>query len=281
MSQLILGDAEPDRADVPGAPVFGFRGVTTLALGLSLFLVAAIVAFRQQAWEYQVISALNAYARRSRLLDRSMHALTARDLLQGVVFMAVIWYLWCGTKQPEARARILAGVAAAALAGFMSRFLQLCLPTHFRPLHAAGLNFVLPFGVEPDALNHFNSFPSDHGAVWFALAMVILRERTAFGIVAFAWAAIIDVARVYDLFHFPSDIVGSIGLAIVVVTLVDNIWTRRAAVHAITFEKAHRAWFYTLAFVTTYQIATLFDDVREIVRGFAAAVLPHDPFLGG
>jgi hypothetical protein len=33
-------------------------------------------------------------------------------------------------------------------------------------------------------------------------------------------------------------------------------------------------------FVLTYQIATLFDDIREIGRGFASVFLHHDPFTG-
>jgi membrane-associated phospholipid phosphatase len=281
MSQIMLGGVEAGHAEQHGAPVAGPRGVTLVAIGLSLFIAAFAVAFRQRGWEYLAIAELNTYARHSLLLDRVAHAVTERALLQGVVFIGVLWYLWFDARRPEPRARMLTGVAAATMAGIVSRVLQLILPTHPRPLHTAELPLTLPFGVEPDALNHFNSFPSDHGAVWFALALVILRERTALGVATLVWAAIIDVARVYDLFHFPSDIVGSIGLAIVVVTLFDNAWTRRAAFCAIAFEEEHRAWFAMLAFVATFQIATLFDDVREIARGLARVILRHDPFLGG
>jgi hypothetical protein len=34
------------------------------------------------------------------------------------------------------------------------------------------------------------------------------------------------------------------------------------------------------AFLASYQIATLFDDIRQIGRGFASVVLHHDPFGG-
>jgi hypothetical protein len=34
------------------------------------------------------------------------------------------------------------------------------------------------------------------------------------------------------------------------------------------------------AFVMTYQIATLFDDLREIGRGMSAVLLHHDVFNG-
>jgi hypothetical protein len=44
----------------------------------------------------------------------------------------------------SARARLLAGLAAAACAGFLSRVLQLVLPTHPRPLYTETLGFVMP-----------------------------------------------------------------------------------------------------------------------------------------
>src|SRR5260221_12696735 len=39
------------------------------------------------------------------------------------------------------------------------------------------------------------------------------------------------------------------------------------------WERRHPATFYTLAFVFTYQLVTLFDTVRMIGRGIAAALL--------
>jgi undecaprenyl-diphosphatase len=210
-----------------------------------------------------------------------MHALTTRDLLQGVIFVSLLWCLWFSTAEIANRARLLTGTVAAACSGIVSRVLQLVLPTHLRPLHTQALGFVLPVGVTPDALNHFNSFPSDHGAVFFALSFVIYRERRALGLAAFAWATVLDVARIYEGYHFPSDIVGSIGLALIMVSLFDSHRIHQMACRAIAWEHVRRAPFYLLAFLLTYQIATLFDDVREIGRGFASAAFHRDMFSGG
>jgi hypothetical protein len=49
----------------------------------------------------------------------------------------------------------------------------------------------------------------------------------------------------------------------------------------LVFEQTRRPEFYAMAFVITYQVATLFDDVRQIGRGFASVLLHHDPFGGG
>jgi undecaprenyl-diphosphatase len=245
-----------------------------------LALSALVAANRQHEWEFPLVRAINSFARHSMLLDRTMHALTTRDLLQGVPFVGLIWFLWFASDATEPRARLLVGTVAAAFAGVLSRVIQLGLPTHLRPLHQPLLGFVLPFGVDPDTLNHFNSFPSDHGAVFFTLCAVIWRERPQLGMAAFVWAVIIDFARVYEGYHFPSDVIGSIALGFVVLYLFRTVNAERPISRVLTFAQQRAAWFYLATFVVTYQIATLFDDLREIGRGFSAVLLHHDVFNG-
>jgi membrane-associated phospholipid phosphatase len=267
---------------LPDAGQFSPRSISLgIAAGLAIFTVAALIAtLRQQAWEFPLITAMNAVAGHSVLLDRFVHALTTRDLLQGVVFVALLWLLWFDTADDDDRARLLAGIAAASCAGFVSRLLQLALPTHLRPLHTGTLDFVMPAGVESEALNHFNAFPSDHGAVFFGLAIIVWRTRPWLGLTAFVWAAVVDFARVYEGYHYPSDILGSIGLSLLVVSVFQYPPVHRLARRLVAMEQLRRSWFYLVAFILTYQVATLFDDIRQIGRGFASAVLHHDPFAG-
>jgi membrane-associated phospholipid phosphatase len=279
--------------DIPGVPVPlvagtndtgslpPTRNLAPIVGGAALLAACGLVAaFRQQAWEYPVLRVLNAAAGRSVLLDRAVHALTTRDLLEGVVFVALLWFLWFRTTDTDVRAHLLIGTTAASLAGISSRLLQIGLPTHLRPLHTPALGFVPPIGVEPDVLNHFNSFPSDHGAIYFGLALVIYRIHSPLGIAAFAWAMIVNVARVYDGYHFPSDVLGSVGLGVLVVSLFENRRCLQVARRVLVFEQTQRPAFYALAFVITYQVASLFDDVRQIGRGFTSVLLHHDPFGG-
>ena len=87
-----------------------------VVIGAAVFTGCGLVAaLRQQAWEFPVIHAFNAVAGRSALLDRGIHALTSRDLLQGAVFVALIWYLWFDTADVGVRARLLTGTLAATL----------------------------------------------------------------------------------------------------------------------------------------------------------------------
>jgi membrane-associated phospholipid phosphatase len=252
-------------------------GLIATALLTASVLVAA---YRQQQWEFPLVRAINSFAGHSMLLDRTMHALTARDLLQGVPFIGIIWFLWFARDATAPRARLLVGTFTASCAGVLSRVIQLRLPTHLRPLHQPQLDFVLPFGVEPDTLNHFNSFPSDHGAVFFTLCAVIWRERPQIGMAAFVWALIIDCARVYEGYHFPSDIAGSVALGLLLLYLLQPAQDSRPVTRILAFEKDHAGWFYMAAFLVTFQVATLFDDLREIGRGMSAVLLHHDVFNG-
>jgi membrane-associated phospholipid phosphatase len=252
-----------------------------IAVSAVLLVGSALVAtYLQRDWEYPVMRSINAYAHRSALLDRTMHALTTRDLLQGVPFLSIIWFLWFSSDDKSQRGQLMVGTAVASLAGVISRAMQLVLPTHLRPLHEPRLDFVLPFGVEPDTLNHFNSFPSDHGAVYFALAMVIWRTSPKVGAAAFLWAAVVDFARVYEGYHFMSDVTGSIGLSLALLCLFRTAHMSQPVSRVIAFEHDRRPWFYMLAFVCAYLVATLFDDVRELCRGMAAVLLHHDMFNG-
>lgn len=253
-----------------------------VSIPLLLFLSGAVIGeFEQAALEFPIVRFVNRVAHRSLLLDGTMHALTTLVLLQGAVFISLIWYLWFANPDIATRARLMAATLTAALAGALSRALQLVLPSHLRPLHTPELGFVLPYDVEPNTLNHFNSFPSDHGVVFFGLAAIIYRLSPRLGIAAFAWAVVIDVARVYDGYHYPSDIVGAAGLGLLMIWLSQRQAVLRLTSRALVFEQRYHPMFYMLAILATYQIASLFDDVREIGVLFAKAVLHHDPFHGG
>jgi undecaprenyl-diphosphatase len=253
-----------------------------ISVSLLLFLVGAVIgALDQEQVDFPIVKFLNSFAHRSQLLDKSMHAMTTLVLLQGAVFIALIWYLWFAFADIEARGRLLAATLTAAIAGALSRVLQLVLPSHLRPLHTPQLDFVLPFDVDPNTLNHFNSFPSDHGVVFFGLSAMIYRLSPKLGIAAFVWATVIDVARVYDGYHFPSDIIGAAGLGLLMVHLSQSQPVQRLACRTLTLERRYRPAFYMFAFLATYQVATLFDDVRELGTLFAGVILHPDRFVGG
>jgi membrane-associated phospholipid phosphatase len=116
---------------------------------------------------------LNKFVGKSRLLDGSVELISDTFIFHGVLFVALLWLIWFKDKRDESRIRLFMGGVAAVLVGLLSRLLQLSLPFHVRPLYNADLKLTWPIGVGWGILNHWNSFPSDHASLLFALATLI------------------------------------------------------------------------------------------------------------
>ena len=182
--------------------------------------------------------------------------------------MALIWECWFNKPDIEARSRILAGVTAAFLASLISRWLQRDLPTHLRPFYDPALHFHIPLFVSPTPLNTWNSFPSDHAAVFLGLLVVIWLAQSRFRFAALAWIIIVESARIYTGAHYPSDLIGAAGLASAFVGASQSPYALRVARHAMRSEQAFPSIFYMAAFYISFQLAVLFVDVRNISGGF-------------
>src|SRR5262245_32417053 len=99
-----------------------------------------------------LILALNQYAQRSRVFDQFVVQLSTAELVKGGVVLGAFWWLWFLPRADSraARVRLLATLAAGALAALVSRALADTLPFRARPLHEAQLPFRLPYTEGPD-----------------------------------------------------------------------------------------------------------------------------------
>lgn len=224
--------------------------------------------------EYPFILHVNTFAQVYPVLDYAVTALTKVDLTQGVVLVAMVWWLW-PAKSDEDRSTLVMGVAAASVAALVSRALQIVLPTHLRPLHDPALHLLLPLNVDPDQLNHYNSFPSDHAALLFGIAAAIWIVDRRIGIAALLWAAVVVFSRVYEMLHFPSDIVGGAALGIFAVCVSQNRIVLAAGPPLLRWERRFTSWFYVAAFVASYLVATMFDGVRSLGKGVVNVLVAH------
>lgn len=241
-----------------------------------LFVASGVVGSLYQAsWEYPAMLYLDGFARVYPAFDLAVHALTTLNLTQGVVLVAIVWWLWT-VKPDRDRVLLLAGVAASAAAALVSRALQIVLPTHPRPLSDPLLHILLPVHVDPAVFDNWNSFPSDHASLLFGLAATIwLVDRRA-GIAACAWATLVDLGRIYEMYHFPSDIIGGAALGLFAVCIVQNRVTLAGAKWVLRLRMRAAPWFFTAAFVLSYLVATMFDDVRSLGKGtLRVLIAPH------
>lgn len=210
---------------------------------------------------------LNHFAGRNPFCD-AVILLLADEALWAVLLVCCVWYFWFRKTADvqRSRERLLAGLLATAGSGAVSRIVQLIVHSHMRPLHDPSLHFHVILGVDPEAHNHWNSLPSDHAAIYFALATVTAGQSRAAGAVAYLLAFVSAFARVYAGYHWPSDIAAGAVIGIACVLLFRMIVPARVINPILELERRSPAAFYCGAFLFSYMVATLFIDTRDTAR---------------
>ncbi len=230
-------------------------------------------------FDTSIVSFVNRFAHHSRVFDTFVFMISDNHLLKGGVVVALIWWAWFrpSVNQLESRKYLLCGIVACLLSVVLARALADLLPFRERPNGVAALHFQSPYGHSDEDLIHWSSFPSDHAAVFFALATSIFFAWRAAGIVAFCHVFLfICMARLYLGLHYPSDILvgASIGIALASFARVTVVreWIGRLAMPWLKYSPGS---FYACLFIMTLQIVTLFQAAREITHFFFVLLRPH------
>jgi undecaprenyl-diphosphatase len=230
-----------------------------------------------------VISFVNSFAHRWFVLDAAVALIATNTLIKGGVITALIWWAWfrLSANQSLDRELLSCGLFTAFLSVMVSRTLADLLPYRERPMHAAGLHFQMPYTSSENVLIHWSSFPSDHAALFFALALSIFFVSRRAGIAAFCYAlVIVCVPRVYMGFHYPTDILAGALIGIGTASLAKITSFRIALARPVMrwLEESPGA-FYAGFFILTLQIAMTFDSLRQLGRYFME--LLKLPLFGG
>lgn len=220
------------------------------------------------AWDQRIALWFNQFAGDAPALDRFVYNLADSAMLKGGLFMAFLWWQWFqrDEMQQQRRQTILTSLAGAIIAIGIARVLQVVLPFRERPLHNDALNLTPPVGLNPDTLDGWSSFPSDHAVLFFALALAVWRLNRPLGLLAFLWSTIaICLPRVYMGYHYASDIlVGAVVGILTMQVIFAILRPRLLARPLLRWEAAHATSFYCLAFLATLELAVLFQDVRQL-----------------
>ena len=70
---------------------------------------------------------------------------------------------------------------------------------------------------------NFQSFPSGHAAIFFALAMAIWFYNKKLGIWFFIGAILMGIARIFVGVHWPSDVLGGAVIGIISAIIIDKV----------------------------------------------------------
>ena len=253
-----------------------FEQPTRVRISLSIlssaaFLISgAAVVFAPYRGDRPLALALNSFAHRSFLFDAASHVIADNTIFSGMIFAALLWYCWFSSPDLHSRDKTVSGTIASAMAAMLSRIAQLLFPGRARPFQDPSLHLTLPFTVKLDSLRHVaSSFPSDHAALYFALAATICSVNRKIGYYALGLAFLLDAIRIYLGFHYLSDVIGGAGLGVVCVCVVQNLRIPSLTRRLSAIYQAPGALFYAVAYCVTYSISTMFYDVRLIAAQLA------------
>ncbi|MFS4438808.1 phosphatase PAP2 family protein [Paracoccaceae bacterium GXU_MW_L88] len=221
---------------------------------------------------------VNDAAGHNRILDLLVGGLSGNDMFKGVVAMMLFWGLWSAArdKTGETRAGLLALAISASISVILGRVLALILPFRLRPVHADHEGFNTPYGMPETVLEGWSSLPSDHAALFYALAFGFLMIDRRAGIAALLYAVIvITLPRIYIGFHYWSDMIAG-GLIGAFSAFVILPWLRDLILRhdVLRVERHHPALFYPVMFFVTYQMASLYGPavsfLKAVARGLGA-----------
>jgi undecaprenyl-diphosphatase len=221
---------------------------------------------------------VNQFVGRWPWFDLAVYHVSGSEFLKGIAIVTVYWYfLFEHAKQGpepkdvEARATLLTVLILVVPAMVVARALARLLPYRERPFFDPALHFQWPYHVDADQFIRWSSFPSDHAALFSALAMgVFFRNRLA-GALVFAYVVLVTfVPRIYMGYHWPSDILAGtvLGILVAYVALIPTV--RRLSQQLYEECTKHSGLFVASLFLLTYEIGTLFNGPRLLLTSFAS-----------
>jgi undecaprenyl-diphosphatase len=167
--------------------------------------------------DYRLFQAINGLAAHNGELDACMEAIATKGPFVLVGVVALLWLLPSPTtpRGLERRLVLYALLTAAVALGVNQVIGHLWVRP--RPFVAHHVTLLI-------AGSHDGSFPSDHAALGFGLALPVLLGNRVWGVLLFCGALLLGFARVFVGAHYPGDIAGSFLIAM---TLTILVWVLR------------------------------------------------------
>ncbi len=225
-------------------------------------------------FDAQIELFLNHFAGRYAHFDAVMGWLAGEPVVKGSPILFLMWFCLFDPERPGQLRKgfefLLGALFFSVFACIGARGLAIILPFRTRPMATPFLDFHQPAGYEMYHVN-WSSFPSDHAALYFALATGILMISRRAGWLAMAWAAFgICLPRLYVGEHWPTDILAGsvIGIGS---TLLVTIPAVRQSVRRLTLRwyEGHPPVFFALLFLWSCETINLFGDVRHVLQVLA------------
>jgi undecaprenyl-diphosphatase len=162
---------------------------------------AALAKVGPIGWDFSLYDALNDFVARHDALEDALHFFAVDAQILFVALLAVLFFARGKHASRNGRHGVVAAAFSATLALGVAQVIG-AVWDRARPYEAHPGDAHLFLTRSPDP-----SFPSDHATAAFAIAVAIgLRHRGA-GVLAFALAVIVSIARIALGTHYPTDVV--------------------------------------------------------------------------
>lgn len=208
---------------------------------------------------------------RSKGFDNIVDLFVDNSLLKAGPILVMIWYLWF-VRDPQIarrRASIVSLLAAGCCAALFSVALTKVLPLRPRPMFEPSLGSTL---VSPDWFR-VSSLPSDHAAMFVAMAVGLIFVSRRWGLLALLHTLLfICLPRAYVGLHYVADLTAGALIGAAFAFAFNSEFIRsRISDKVVSFEIHRAPVFYGGMFVLTMEIADLFQGARQVAAVAAQA----------
>jgi len=167
--------------------------------------------------DYHIFQAINGLAGHNGVVDACMEAIATKGPYGLVGIVALLWLLPSPTTPRGLERRlVLYALLTAAIALGINQVIG-HVWARPRPFVAHHVTLLITGSHDP-------SFPSDHAALGFGLALPVLLRNRAWGMLLLCGALLLGFARVFVGAHYPGDIAGAFLIAL---ALTAVLWARR------------------------------------------------------
>jgi membrane-associated phospholipid phosphatase len=221
------------------------------------------------ALDTYVMRVLSQYSQVSEILNKIVTTVFGLPSFKLLPLGAVLWLLWF-SRSPRSRAGVLDAILGMFAALVVSRLIQNLSPERVRPIYSGNPDFVLPIGTVSHVPPDWSSFPSDHAALTFALSTAIWRVSRSWGAFCYVWSTlIVCLPRIYTGAHYASDIMGGAAIGVLMIIAITHLLPTKSRLMPwiVAAEERYQALFYASFFILSYQLVTMFEDVRLVGRG--------------
>lgn len=229
------------------------------------------------AFDLSIVSYFNQMGQYSWLFNKFVYFLDDNLQLTIVPIISMLWWSWFKDKDQDRRRELvvstLIGCIFAGVLFYFLRETQLFFGFRPRPLCNPEIHFQIPYGIDPSirswCLDATTTFPSGHAALLFALSSGLTYISRSMGIGCLIYSFLLCLPRIFLGNHYPTDVIGGALIGVGVVYLANAGFMRNSVTQRIMkWAKHHPPSFYVAFFILSFNIATYFGDLRQIIIAF-------------